>query len=81
MRNLKLGMCYVNKGKAFTVGSGNYKVVLGVIWVFDPSKENKKEEMLHLKSPWQSYVSRLKIKIQHSSKNSLFLRGWRAEQE
>lgn len=41
LRNLKLGMGYVDKGKAFTVGSCNYKVVLGFIRVFDPSKEKR----------------------------------------
>lgn len=46
MRNLKLGMCYVDKGKAFTVGSRDYEVVLGFIWVFDPSKGKRNEVTL-----------------------------------
>lgn len=42
LRNLKLGMCNVDKGKGFTVGSCNYEVVLGFIWVFNPSKEKER---------------------------------------
>lgn len=39
LRNLKLCMCYVDKGKAFTVGSCNYEVVLGFIWILNPARE------------------------------------------
>lgn len=44
LRHLKLGMCYVDKGKPFTVGSCNYKVVFGLIWVFNPSKEKEQQQ-------------------------------------
>lgn len=36
LRNLKLSMSDVDKGKPFAVGSSNNKVVLCFIWIFNP---------------------------------------------
>lgn len=53
MRDLKLGMCYVDKGKGFAVGSCNYEVVLCFIWILDPPEEKGNNDTL--KSSTDSY--------------------------
>ncbi|TNN60611.1 hypothetical protein EYF80_029212 [Liparis tanakae] len=52
-RNLKLGVCHVDKGKAFTVGSGNDEMVLGFIGVFNPARWKRRDIWL--------YFTKLKI--------------------